>query len=177
MSLRYCIVDRNGFGVVERAVARGVELVQIRDKGLEARALLELTRRVLDLTQRTKTRVLVNSRADVALAAGADGVHLPAGSIAPNTFRGIGVKQIGVSCHTVEEVRRAETEGANFVVFGPVFDSPGKGPAVGLGALREAASAVAIPVLALGGVTEKNAPLCLDHGAAGVAGIRLFAAC
>ena len=81
---------------------------------------------------------------------------------------------IAVSCHTLDEVRAAEDEDADFVVFGPVFGTPGKGAPVGLDALARAAASVRIPVLALGGVTDANANLCVSAGAAGIAGIRLF---
>ncbi|MGH9657863.1 MAG: thiamine phosphate synthase [Bryobacteraceae bacterium] len=142
-----------------------VDRVQIREKDLPARELASLVRRALALTS---ARILVNDRADVALATGAHGVHLPAGSVAPRDLPpGL---EAGVSCHTVDEVVAAEREGAAFVVFGPVCS---KRP-VGLERLAEAARAVRIPVLALGGVTRENAPLCLDAGAAGVAGISMF---
>jgi thiamine-phosphate pyrophosphorylase len=176
---RYYITDRHSAGGVE-ALLRHIEranadAVQVREKDLPARQLAELVRRAL----KTGKRVLVNSRMDVALACGAHGVHLPGGSIAPSTLRTIAPAGflIGVSTHSVAEARRAEEEGADFVVFSPVFDPLSKaayGPAQGLTRLAEAAGAVAIPVLALGGVTEENAPECLDAGASGIAGISLF---
>jgi thiamine-phosphate pyrophosphorylase len=183
---RYYITDRHQAGglealvrIIERRLADGVEMIQIREKDLGGRALAELVLRVLALERPAGTKVLVNSRADVALAAGADGLHLPADSIAPWRWRAITPPGflIGVSCHEPEEALRAEAEGADFIVFSPIFEpisKPGHGPGKGLQALRAVSRALRIPVFALGGVTWENAPLCLEAGAAGVAGISLF---
>jgi thiamine-phosphate pyrophosphorylase len=186
MSLRYYITDRQSIGgtemllrLIARSLARDVDYIQIREKDLDAGPLLMLVRRALALRNRKTVKILVNTRVDVALAAGADGVHLPAGSIAPESLRpGLPPRfLIGVSCHTLDQVRAAEREGADFAVFGPVFSPISKStglPPHGLDALREAATCARIPVLALGGITPENEIACLDAGAAGVAGISMF---
>ncbi len=184
--IRCYITDRRTAGGIEavlgyiaRALREGVEYVQIREKDLPARELCALVRRALELPNPRGTRILVNSRADVALACGAHGVHLPGRSIAPHVLRAITPPdfRIGVSAHLLAEVRAAEEERADFVLFSPIYPTISKtpnGPPQGLRNLRTAAESVRIPVLALGGITAENAPECVAAGAAGVAGISLF---
>ena len=175
--IRYYITDRRQvpslLDTVARAIRNGVDWIQIREKDLHPREQLELTRVVLAMGG---AKVLVNARLDVALAAGAHGVHLPAHAIAPSDLRRITPAGflIGVSCHTLAEVVRAEAEQASFAVFSPIFESAGKGAPVGMERLAEAARCVKMPVLALGGVSRANAQECMAAGAAGVAGISLF---
>lgn len=182
--IRCHITDRRAAGGTERLLAliernarAGVQWIQIREKDLDGRALAELVSQALRRAPQAK--ILVNSRADVALACGAAGLHLPADSPPPRAFRPVCPPgfRIGVSCHSVEELVRAEGEGADYALFSPVFRPLSKQdprPPHGLEGLRRACAAVRIPVLALGGVTAENARLCLEAGAAGVAGITLF---
>ena len=164
---------------IARAVEAGANWIQIREKDLSARDLFDLACEAVALAGRTRVKILINTRFDVALAAGAAGVHLPAGSPAPERWRKLVPPGflIGVSCHTVPELRAAEREGADYALFGPVFPPRSKPSGLaprGLAGLRQAARSVKIPVLALGGVTEENEAACIAAGAAGIAAISLF---
>ena len=177
--IRCCITDRKLRSVESLLGTGGVDWVQVRDKDLTARELIDLVRRAMALPNPHGAKVLVNTRVDVAMAAGAAGVHLPAGSIAASGWRTITPRGflIGVSSHTLEEVARAEREGADYVVFGPVFSPLSKSSELaprGLDELWKVSRAVKIPVLALGGVTAENTQACVEAGAAGIAGITLF---
>lgn len=172
---------RRLLALVRAAVAARVTLVQLREKRLTGRALFELAAAAAHVARGSETRVLVNDRADVARAAGCDGVHLTTTSLDTAAVRrafGEGFL-IGVSAHTLEEARAARDGGADFAVYGPVFDTPSKhayGPPVGLGSLTKAALELSpFPLIALGGVGEDEVEKVLKAGAAGVAGIRLFA--
>ncbi|MBV8552394.1 MAG: thiamine phosphate synthase [Acidobacteriaceae bacterium] len=175
---RYYITDRKsagGFGplldVIRDQMRSGVDYIQIREKDISARELFEFTLAVLEvrdheISRGKRTKILVNSRADVALACGADGVHLP--SDAPiETLPGL---LIARSCHTLDEIRKSQ---AHLVTLGPIFESPGKGPPLGLNALAQACR-IGKPVFALGGITWQNAAECMSAGAEGIAGIRIF---
>jgi thiamine-phosphate pyrophosphorylase len=174
-------------GKIAEAARAGVDYIQLREKDLSARQLEDLARDAVEAVRENSdtTRLLINSRADVALAVGADGVHLRSEDVrasdARSAWTSVGVRDpqrvarsaiIAVSCHSPQDVKSAESEGTDFAAFAPVFEKRGSAPA-GLAALRTACT-VKIPVLALGGVTLENASSCLAAGAAGIAGIRLF---
>lgn len=161
-------------GWLARVADAGVDAVQIREKDLDDRSLWEIVRSARAILPPT-TRLLVNGRADIALAAGADGVHLPSDGVPPAALRrrfGPGLL-LGLSTHAVEEVERARDEGADYAVFGPVWETPGKGAPLGTAALARA-TASGLPVYALGGVTIGRFREVAAAGAAGVAAIRLF---
>jgi thiamine-phosphate pyrophosphorylase len=165
---------------VADAIAAGVDWVQIREKHLPARRLLSIAEVAVQAARPAgQTRVLVNDRLDVALAAGAQGVHLGGRSLpalavrrlAPPGFR------VGVSCHSLDDALAAERAQADYLLLGPIFATPSKlqyGPPLGLAKLREVTTRVSIPVFALGGVTLDRVAACRDHGARGIAGIRIF---
>lgn len=175
---RYYITDRTALGgagalleCIRRNVDRGVEMIQIREKDLPVRDLAGLVRAAVA----TGGTILVNGRADVALACGAAGVHLPSNSLPAKTLKPVVPRGflIGISCHDWSDLDDA----ADFAVFGPVFDTPSKrkyGTPQGLGKLADFCRRSPIPVFALGGVTEANAAACVAAGAAGIAGITLF---
>jgi thiamine-phosphate pyrophosphorylase len=175
---------------IRAGVAAGVDWVQIREKDLSTRELFGLVREVVlasgrpDSTHSHSIKVIVNDRLDVALAAGAAGVHLgqasaPAREVvrwcragnAPADFL------VGVSCHSLEGAQEAENAGASYTYFGPIYETPSKipfGKPHGVEELAQVATAVRIPVIAIGGINESNAADCMRAGAAGVAAIRMI---
>ncbi len=167
---RHCI----SVGNLEKLPA--ADVIQLRAKDLDAGALLL---RAYDLRRRFQGKLLINDRMDVCLASGADGVHLPSHRIAPIVLkeRFGSHLMIGVSCHSLDDVLRAEAEGADYAYLSPIFESaskPGYGPVLGVAMLEAAVAQVKIPVLALGGITQVNERLCVEAGAAGIAGISYF---
>jgi thiamine-phosphate pyrophosphorylase len=165
---------------IKAAAAAEIELVQIREKRLGARALFELAERAVEITRESSTRILINDRADIASGAGADGVHLTTESMDVAVIRNsFGDKLlIGASTHSWEEAHHTFEQGADLVVLGPIFPTLSKerfGPPLGLEKFSEVCGNLGdFPVLALGGVSESNAQQCFDAGASGIAGISLF---
>ena len=200
----YYITDRHGFRDMETlqrtallrriadAARAGVDYIQLREKDLPALELERLAREVVRAVRDNSntTKLLINSRSDIALAVGADGVHLPGGELAASDVRRLWMRcsetkpLIGVSAHTPADIRSAEEQGADFAVLAPIFEKVQAGvPGIGVEALREACAGTQpesketprqFTVLALGGVTLSNARSCIEAGASGVAGIRLF---
>ena len=166
--------------LVRAAVDADVPLFQIREKSLHARVLYELVARAAEITRGSNTRLLVNDRSDIARAAGADGVHLTTQSLPPEVVRSLFGSEflIGVSTHSLDEARAARAGGADFVVFGPVFETESKrafGEPQGLNKLAEVTRELGeFPVVAIGGITLDNVDECFQAGARGIAAIRLL---
>jgi len=166
--------------LVEASVVAQIPLLQLREKQLSTRVLYQLATEAVRITRGTQTRLLVNDRADIARAAGADGVHVTTRSLPAGVTRGTYGSEflIGVSTHSLEEAHGACMQGANFAVFGPVFETESKlgfGDPQGLEKLRAVATDLKdFPILAIGGVSLDNVSDCFKAGAAGIAAIGLF---
>jgi thiamine-phosphate pyrophosphorylase len=161
------------------AFSAGVDLLQIRERDLCGRHLFSLTSRIAELARAHNKQVLVNDRADIASACAGVGVHLTTRSMPVALVRKTFGKHllIGASTHSLAEAMEAEAGGADFIVFGPVFETESKrlyGEPLGLQALREVADCLSIPVLALGGIKLSNCGAALAAGARGIAAISLF---
>jgi len=176
----YLVTDRSALpttslqDVVESCLAAGLKAVQLREKDMAVRDLLGLAHALRDSTRRHGARLLINDRADVALAVGADGVQRAGTSLPVSALRAISPSGflIGASVHDIDEARAAEADGADFLLFGPVYDTPSKrqyGPPQGLAALERVSAAVSTPVFGVGGVTPDRAGEVMRAGAAGVA--------
>lgn len=208
--LLYYITDRHQFpgdetactgallAKITEASRCGVDLIQVREKDISGRQLESLAAAAVravrensaTIGNKSATRILINSRTDIAIACAADGVHLPSHDVDPGYVRTIwrsasssGQPQraaksapvISASCHSVEDVARAASGGVDFAILAPIFEkhqAPQVQP-VGIEMLREACGKP-IPVIALGGITLENAARCIAAGAAGIAAIRLF---
>lgn len=145
--------------LIKRAVDANISLIQIREKQISAKLVFSLASKAAEITKNSSTKLLINDRADIALAANADGVHLTANSLSAEMIRANFPKDfiIGVSTHSLEKAREAKNQGANFATFSPIFHSPNKGEPVGLDALREVCENVKpFPIIALGGIDETN---------------------
>ncbi|MCY7376875.1 MAG: thiamine phosphate synthase [Pyrinomonadaceae bacterium] len=163
--------------LVKIAVETKVSLIQIREKLLPARYVFELAVEVCKLTKNTGTKILVNDRADIALAANTDGVHLTAASLSAAIIRQHFPANfiVGVSAHTLEKAEAAKMQGANFVTFSPIYQSPDKGAPQGIEKLKEVCQWLKpFPVIALGGIDETNFAEVLETGASGFAAIRFL---
>ena len=163
--------------MIGHAAKAGIPLVQIREKGIPAKLLFELTKAAVQICRGSKTSVLVNGRGDVAVEANADGVHLPENGVPVGAVRRIIPNGflIGVSCHDISSAMKAKTDGADFVTMSPVFDTPRKGTPVGLEMIADCVRQLdEFPVIALGGINEDNIDAVINTGAAGFAAIRML---
>ena len=169
---------------ISEAARAGVDYIQLREKDLPARDLEALASKAVRIVRETgnRTKLLINSRADVALAVNAHGVHLRSDDISPREIAAMQTRAeersiallVAVSCHNADDVRRAESEGASFAVLAPIFGKQGLSlPSLGPEPLK-IASLGKLPIFALGGITLENARACQEAGATGIAAIRLF---
>jgi thiamine-phosphate pyrophosphorylase len=168
---------------IVQVAAAGADWIQIREKDLDAAQLTALACQTIAKVS-PACRMIINDRLDIACAAGAAGVHLGEKSISIADARSFahtrGISKsflIGASVHSLQAAQAAEADGADYLIFGPLFATPSKlsfGAPQGLARLEEICRSTAIPVLAIGGITPENAPECYAHGVAGIAGIRIF---
>ena len=177
----YLITDRRLFAdiasllrAIEEALKGGVKAVQLREKDLGTRQLLQLAYETRGLTSKYGAKLFINDRVDIALAVDADGVHLGGDSMPAFAARKAAGEAmlIGVSAHSIEEARKAEEEGADFITLGPIFETPSKikfGHPLGPGLLREVREKISIPVFAIGGINKERAGSVLESGTTGIA--------
>lgn len=163
--------------IVRLAVESNISLIQIREKKISARLVFKLVGEVVKITRGSRTKVLVNDRADIAFAAKADGVHLTSDSVSAEVVRRCFPKNfiIGVSAHTLETAAKAARNKADFAAFSPIFPTPNKGKPQTLETLREVCEKLKpFPIIALGGIDETNYKSVLENGASGFAAIRFL---
>ncbi len=162
---------------LEKALKKGIRMVQLREKELSGLEYYQLAKRVRELTQDYDAMLFINDRVDIALAVNADGVHLPEKGLPPSVVKRIAPKLlVGYSAHSLEQALWAQEEGADFITLSPIFKTqshPEVEP-IGLGLLKEVSQKLSIPVYALGGITWDRIKLCYKNGAYGIAGIGLF---
>ncbi len=171
---RLCTGGRPLVPLLHQAIDAGVSAVQLRERDLDTRALLGLAQEIQMLARERRAKLLINDRIDLVCAVGAAGVHLRASSLPVAAARRIlgPDRLIGVSTHSADEVARAEADGADFAVLGPIYDTPSKreyGPPIGIGTLEEACRRCRIPIFAIGGITPPRASEVRRAGAFGVA--------
>ncbi len=163
--------------LIKVAAQNNISLIQIREKKLSARLVFELAREAAEITRNTRTKLLVSDRADIALAANADGVHLTSRSLSCSVIRCVFPEDfiIGVSTHTIEEAEEAKKQEGNFITFSPIFPTPNKSELQGVENLREVCEKLKpFPVVALGGINADNFSKVLNAGASGFAAIRFL---
>jgi len=172
---RRLFTDGNSlFTAVEEALKGGVQAVQLREKDLETRKLLSMAYSLRELTSGYKAKLFINDRVDIALAVGADGVHLGGDSMPAFAARKAAGEAllIGVSAHSIADAKKAGEEGADFVTLGPIFETPSKmkyGKPLGPELLSEARRKIAVPVFAIGGIKKERVGSVLEAGATGIA--------
>jgi thiamine-phosphate pyrophosphorylase len=165
---------RHFFEAIEEALKGGVQAIQLREKDLDTRSLLHMAYSLRELTSRYKAKLFINDRVDIALPVDADGVHLGGDSIPASAARKAAGEAmlIGVSTHSIGEAVKAEEEGADFITFGPIFETPSKmkyGKPLGPELLRQVRDKISIPVFAIGGIKKEKVGSVLAYGATGIA--------
>ena len=177
----YLITDRKLFAArcsmyleIETVIEAGVKAIQLREKDLSTRELLDMAHWIRDLTNEYGAKFLINDRVDIALAVKADGVHLGQNSMPAGAARKIsgGRLLIGVSTHSIKEAVQAEKEGADFITLGPIYETPSKlkyGQPIGIDTFKEAKSRVSLPVFAIGGINTDRVTEVMKAGADGIA--------
>ena len=176
----YAITDRKQFEYdfeiqIKRYLHAGIRMIQLREKDVSPRQLFNLATKAKNILKGYDAILIINDRVDVAVMSGAAGVHIPSKGLPvveikrkfPNLI-------VGKSCHSINDALQAEEEGADYITFSPIFETPGKGKPQGLDKLKKVVETVKIPVYALGGISESNVQDVLNTGVYGIAGIRLF---